>query len=84
MSALHEHAASAKHDPKLFHCPVDLMPRGGGGSEKEVKAFSTLGGLTQHVESEACKGGKKMLETAMEFVQERLRELGFEGVRLLK
>ncbi|KAL8776439.1 MAG: hypothetical protein Q9213_008273 [Squamulea squamosa] len=86
MQALENHLASPAHAPKIFHCPVNVM-----SSEKEekqtealIKEFSTLSGLTQHVESGACDGGRKMLEGAMEFVQEKLNELGFRDVKLLK
>ncbi|KAI4129981.1 MAG: hypothetical protein LQ338_001987, partial [Usnochroma carphineum] len=87
VKALNEHLASSKHAPKIFHCPVDLLTIPSGsrkhGTKGVMKEFSTLGALTQHVESEACEGGKKMLKGAVAFVEGRLRELGFEGVRLL-
>ncbi|KAL8770733.1 MAG: hypothetical protein Q9209_003600 [Squamulea sp. 1 TL-2023] len=86
MQALGNHLASPAHAPKIFHCPVDLVGSEKKGKQPEalIKEFSTLSGLTQHVESGACEGGRKKLEGAMGFVQERLKELGFKDVRLLK
>ncbi|KAI4232182.1 MAG: hypothetical protein L6R40_007497 [Gallowayella cf. fulva] len=84
IQALHNHLSSPAHAPKVFHCPVDLIaPAKKGKQTKElIKEFSTLSGLTQHVESGAC-GGSKALKGAMGFVQERLKDLGFQSVRLL-
>ncbi|KAL8857091.1 MAG: hypothetical protein Q9178_006383 [Gyalolechia marmorata] len=84
--ALENHFASPAHAPKIFHCPVNLISSTKKGKQTEsfIKEFSTLSGLTQHVESGACDGGKKMLEETMTFVQEKLKELGFEKIRLLK
>ncbi len=85
-AALHMHLDSPKHAPKVFHCPSNILPptknkRGHGAS---VKHFSTLSGLTQHIESGACRGGNATLWKAMEMVQKRLKDLGFEQVHLLK
>ncbi|KAL8917218.1 MAG: hypothetical protein Q9172_005934 [Xanthocarpia lactea] len=84
--ALENHLASPAHAPKIFHCPVNLINpiKEGKQAKSFIKEFSTLSGLTQHVESGACDGGKKMLEEAMTFVQEKLKDLGFEKIKLLK
>ncbi|KAL8679327.1 MAG: hypothetical protein Q9186_004374 [Xanthomendoza sp. 1 TL-2023] len=86
MQALGDHLASPAHAPKIFHCPVDLVRTSKKGKQQKssIEEFSTLSGLTQHVESGACKGGRKMLEQAMNIVQERLKALGFKEIKLLK
>ena len=72
--------ASSIHAEKLFHCPVSLLPN--GDSEK-AKRFSTLSGLAQHVESEACQGGGATLKMAVSMIEDRLRTMGFGDVKLL-
>ncbi|CAL8579742.1 hypothetical protein XPA_005475 [Xanthoria parietina] len=83
--ALDDHLASPAHAPKIFHCPVDLsnLAKKGRQTEEMIKDFSTLSGMTQHIESGACEGGRQTLEGAMEFVQERLKALGFKNIKLL-
>lgn len=85
VNALGNHLASPAHAPKIFHCPISLTSSEEKGKQTEemIKDFSTLSGLTQHVESGACEGGRQMLEGAMEFVQERLKALGFKNIKLL-
>ncbi|KAI4230059.1 MAG: hypothetical protein L6R36_000316 [Xanthoria steineri] len=85
MHALEDHITSPAHAPKIFHCPIDLSKLGKKGSQTEemIKDFSTLSGLTQHVESGACEGGRQTLEGAMEFVEEKLKALGFKNIKLL-
>ncbi|MCJ1469089.1 hypothetical protein MMC07_007722 [Pseudocyphellaria aurata] len=87
--ALEMHLASPKHAPKAFHCPTNLFlsPVAGkkGKSAAAVsKQFSTLSGLTQHLESGACKGGKAGLKAAVELLEKRLSEMGFKHQGLLK
>lgn len=86
LAGLEMHLASSKHAPKIFHCPSSLFPptKGKGNHRGLTKHFSSLSGLTQHIESGACRGGKATLQKAMELLEERLRDLGFEQVRLLK
>ncbi|KAI4280504.1 MAG: hypothetical protein L6R38_004413 [Xanthoria sp. 2 TBL-2021] len=85
VNALENHLASPAHAPKVFHCPVNLTSseKKGKQTKEMIKDFSTLSGLTQHVESGVCEGGRQMLEGAMEFVQERLKALGFKNIKLL-
>ena len=86
LQAFRNHTASPAHEPKIFHCPVSLVPgpKVGKKGESLIKEFSTLGGMAQHIESGSCEGGRQMLERAAEFVERKLRELGFGEVRLLK
>ncbi|KAL8879911.1 MAG: hypothetical protein Q9192_008134 [Flavoplaca navasiana] len=86
MQALGDHLTSAAHAPKIYHCPVGLMSAIKKGKKKTSlnKEFSTLSGLTQHVESGACNRGKQVLEEAMKIVSGKLKELGFKEIKLLK
>jgi hypothetical protein len=79
---LENHISSPAHAPKIYHCPVALM--GDVGRKKvTVKTFSTLSGLTQHLERDACAGGNTTFRNAIAFVNEKFRGLGFRDVRLL-
>lgn len=85
LTALQQHLDSPKHAPKVFHCPSSIFPPARAKkSHGSIQYFSTLGGLTQHIESAACRGGKATLQKAIELVEMRLRDMGFEQVRLLK
>ncbi|KAI4253995.1 MAG: hypothetical protein L6R42_007360 [Xanthoria sp. 1 TBL-2021] len=55
VNALGNHLASPAHAPKIFHCPINLTSSEERGKQTEemIKDFSTLSGLTQHVESES-------------------------------
>lgn len=84
------HLVSAKHALKVFHCPENLFTSPSAASKKKnsaatlSKQFSTLSGLTQHLESGACKGGKAGLKAAIKLLEERLTEIGFQHQGLLK
>jgi len=80
--AFQAHTASAAHVPKIFHCPLSLMPNVTPEDLLKRRSFSTLGGLTQHLESGSCSGGVEMYRKAIEFVEEQLEYLGFSGIRL--
>ncbi|KAF2723363.1 hypothetical protein K431DRAFT_292737 [Polychaeton citri CBS 116435] len=84
---LHQHLLSAAHAPKIFHCPVGLdtskKAKGKEGKKCKSKDFSTLSGLTQHIEAGACKGGKSGFKTALKYVERELGALGFGGLRVL-
>ena len=88
--ALEMHLASPKHAPKAFHCPKNLFaPSTSAVSKKKNRAavimeFSTLSGLTQHLESGACRGGKGGLKAAMKLLEKRLTEIGFKHQSLLR
>ncbi|RPB13031.1 hypothetical protein P167DRAFT_475025, partial [Morchella conica CCBAS932] len=48
--ALWQHMNSAAHAPLSYHCPLRLAVGGKG----IMKSFTTLSGMTQHLESGAC------------------------------
>ncbi|KAH8674375.1 hypothetical protein BGZ60DRAFT_483840 [Tricladium varicosporioides] len=81
--AFQAHTASAAHAPKIFHCPLSFMPNLKPEDLLKRKSFSTLGGLTQHLESGKCNGGVEMYKKAIKFVEEQLGYLGFSGIQLL-
>ena len=84
--ALEMHLASPKHGPKLFHCPSSLLAptKTGRNHGTEPARFTTLSGLTLHIESGACKGGKAALKAAIGLLEERLKDMGFQNPALLK
>jgi len=83
--ALQQHMDSPAHSEKVYHCPgivpefVSIVK----GKLKGDKKFTTLSGLTQHLESGTCRGGKKAFVYYMNLIQSRLEQLGIGGMRLL-
>lgn len=82
VQAARAHIYSSAHSPKIYHCPIPLVPAHARENDR-MENFSTLSGLTQHLESGACKGGKSTFWKAMEFVNGKLRELGLGDMRLI-
>ena len=84
-TALQTHKTSAAHAPKIFHCPMALTPTTSSkpSRRKQEKWFSTLSGLTRHLEAGACRGGMATFRNAISFVEEQLRLCGFGYVKLL-
>ena len=80
--ALEDHLTSPMHAPKIFHCPTALAPVPADES-KALKHFSTLSGLTQHLESGACNGGEATLQRAVRHVEQSLKQMGIKDLRLL-
>lgn len=81
--SLEQHLASPVHAPSLFHCPLSLVHASLADLVKEPKSFKTLSGLSQHLESGACGGGKATMKRAIRYVEEKLRLMGFGSVALL-
>jgi hypothetical protein len=82
--ALQAHISSAAHAPKIFHCPIAFVLDGSLiNKRKKKKHFATLAGLARHLECGACKGGAATFINAMNYVQDQLKSLGFENVKLL-
>lgn len=72
---------SPVHAPKIYHCPTALVGHGGKSVEKR---FATLSGLASHVESGACRGGKKTLSKVLSFINEKLAEFGFCEIKMIE
>ncbi|KAF8847347.1 hypothetical protein BDZ45DRAFT_755004 [Acephala macrosclerotiorum] len=80
--AYQAHVNSAAHAPKIFHCPLSFMPKLKPEDISKIRRFSSLGGLTQHLESGRCEGGLEIYSKAISFVEEQLKLLGFSGFML--
>ncbi|TVY33154.1 hypothetical protein LOCC1_G008421 [Lachnellula occidentalis] len=92
-SALQQHLSSSFHaqvsmslpllvpDEISFHCPRTMM--GEGSKNTPLKQFSTVSGLTQHLESGACDGGRGTFRRAVEYVQEEMKGMGLGRLKLL-
>ncbi|KAL7274895.1 hypothetical protein RUND412_002189 [Rhizina undulata] len=86
---LEAHMESPAHVAKIYHCPDFLIASNDHASHtkpsimKKKKEFSTLSGLTKHLEVGACEGGKATFEKAVTFVTERLEEMGLGDIRLI-
>ncbi|KAF7894702.1 uncharacterized protein EAF01_010152 [Botrytis porri] len=81
--AYQAHVNSAAHAPKIFHCPLSLIPKVKALDLSKTRSFSTLDGLTQHLKSGKCKGRFEIYCKAITFVEEQLKLLGFSGFKLL-
>lgn len=86
LGALHDHMQSQIHAAKIYHCPPASLILGSGhkSTGKHQKSFATLSGLSQHVEAGACDGGKATFNTAMSFVNDRLRGMGLGNLKLVE
>ena len=51
--------------------------------KKATRQFSTVRGLAQHLESGACDGGKGTFRRVVEYVQEEIKGMEFDGLKLL-
>ena len=80
--ALESHMSSPAHMSKIFHCPTNLMDL--AINKTIIKSFTTLSGLTQHIESASCGDGKATLKAAMEIIQGKLETMGLGRIKLLK
>lgn len=68
-------------DEISFHCPRTLI--GEENKKKAIRQFSTVSGLAQHLESGACDGEKGTFKRVVEYVQEEIKGMGFDGLKLL-
>jgi hypothetical protein len=64
---------SAVHSQKIFHCPTITS---GNGINTEVKdrEFSTMSGLVQHIENQACKMGGEAMSTVIGVIGPPMRK----------
>lgn len=62
----HNRSAAAAHHEPFIYCPVAISGNeNGNGKSKAIRRFSTVSGLAQHLESEACVGGVTSFWKAM-------------------
>ena len=85
LGALQDHISSPAHESKIFHCPLSFTAPllDEADAAKATKLFSTLSGLTQHLESGACVGGSGTWRAVMKYVEDRARQSGWMNLRLL-
>ena len=87
LGALQDHISSPAHESKIFHCPIafksPLLDEANATKVTKMQLFSTLSGLTQHLESGACGGGSGMWRSVMKYVEDRARQNGWKNLRLL-
>jgi hypothetical protein len=84
--ALRQHMISSAHRDKVYHCPSSLFRMHSSSFDAKRgkrKQFTSLSGLTQHLESGACHGGRQTFLHCIEFVQRHLEQWGVGGMRLL-
>lgn len=86
MDALRAHMQVQIRAAKIYHCPPASLMMGSDhrSTGKKQRSFTTLSGLSQHVEAGACEGGKATFNTAMSFVNEKLRNMGLGGMKLVE
>ncbi|MCJ1283268.1 hypothetical protein MMC26_002596 [Xylographa opegraphella] len=86
IGGLQDHMSSPAHELKIFHCPLTFTAPflDEASATKATKLFSTLSGLTQHLESGACVGGSGTWRLVMQYVEDRARQNGWKNLRLLK
>lgn len=75
-TALQDHLRSPAHAEPFLFCPATLMP-GAAAEGKVMRAFKNAGALAQHLESGKCAGGIKVFWEALDYLEKRLRTLGF-------
>lgn len=74
-SALRDHLRSKAHAVPFVFCPADLAD-GKEKAARRVRAFTTMGGLAQHLESNVCFGGMKAFQKTLGGLEKRLMMLG--------
>ncbi|KAF2198994.1 hypothetical protein GQ43DRAFT_421233 [Delitschia confertaspora ATCC 74209] len=81
---LEQHLNSAAHCAKIYHCPSSIFSATNVQKQHvKERQFSTLSGLTQHMENGACNGDKKAFVSSIGIIQRQLKLMGFEGIPLL-
>ena len=72
-TALQQHLQSAVHCDRIFFCPISFLDLSKNGKNSKARAFKTLSGLSQHLESGACKGGSTTFRKVAAYLEMRLR-----------
>lgn len=74
-TALQQHLQSPAHAEKLFFCPTALLDVLGNKGGPLGDTFTTVSGLSQHLESGACRGGSATFRKVASYLEVRLRAL---------
>ena len=92
-SALQQHLSSIIHaqvpislpllvsDKMSFHCPRALISK--KSKKKTVRQFLTVSKLAQHLESGACDERKETFRRIIDYVQEEMKNMRFDRLKLL-
>jgi hypothetical protein len=72
---LENHLRSPVHNLPFLFCPANLAT-GVAGESKPRRAFTTVSGLVQHLESGACIGGADTFWRAVTYLDKRFKLLG--------
>lgn len=79
MGALERHLSSPAHDQKAFKCPTALLLRQDQSRSTETRFLRTLSGMTQHMETGKCFGGKATLWKMLDFLRLEVLQLEWPG-----
>jgi uncharacterized C2H2 Zn-finger protein len=82
MQSLLDHLNSPVHALKMFHCPTAVLGEHAKG--KGTKAFKTLSGMAQHIETGACSDGKETLDQIVGIFEQKVKESTGVAVKLLR
>lgn len=74
--ALQTHMRSQTHAPKIYHCPLELLPKQNSRRNLRARKFKALSALAQHIEAGACEGGKEAFTVVAEAINRKLKEAG--------
>lgn len=77
--ALSAHMSSAAHAEKAFKCPRAFTNAKFEPPYQRTKMFTTLSGLTQHLESGQCVGGMSTLWKTLDFLQKDVLQFSWPG-----
>ena len=79
------HIASPVHAVPKYHCPKEFLEGMGMKMDRHgvERTFRTLSGLAQHIHVRACTADKDAWVKMLQFLEEKLGGLGYDGVRLL-
>ncbi|KAI9899710.1 hypothetical protein N3K66_006171 [Trichothecium roseum] len=72
-TALQQHLQSPAHAERLFFCPTAFLGSLGNKGGSLRNTFTTVSGLSQHLESGACKGGSTTFKKVVAYLEVRLR-----------
>lgn len=79
---LQQHINSAVHGPKIFHCPDDVPTD--DDSHTRIRGFSTMSGLTAHVEAGSCNGGRDTMKTIIGVMEKPMEKKLKASMNLLE
>ncbi|PLB46325.1 hypothetical protein P170DRAFT_457029 [Aspergillus steynii IBT 23096] len=79
LKALQDHMSSPAHESRSFKCPLAFTVDGWEESAVHSRTFTTLSGLTQHLESARCRGGKPTLWKLLDYLKTDILRVEWPG-----